>query len=188
MKKSLVYLFLTFHAILCLSQNCNLYGEHYIYIKLEAERKNNYPIIFSAVTKMDSINVCLSNLDCFVGSIYSSCSFTPLSSSSFIKAFQIVYGDTMKIYDLQRQFMIDFFSHVDQFKREITLELKTGEKIYVEYSDVTGVFYRGDKSFIEESIISIGLPEEYITAPVIIPIALTDYRVPERELLFNSHK
>ncbi len=189
MKPIIASLFMLVYATttLCVAQsyNCNLYGENYTYIRFDVERENNYPILFSAVTKADSINVDISNLDTFVESVYSSCDFTPLSDAAFIKAFQLVYGSSPQIYNWQRQFMIDFFSRVDQFKRRTILELNSGEKIHIEYTDVTGIFLKGDKSFLTESEFSVGLPDDLMTmSVVIIPVALTDYGTSEDKVLF----
>ena len=133
---------------LCHAQNynSNLLGGNYTCIEFTVTKENAYPTVFAAVTKADSINVDLSNIDKFVESVYSVCDFMPISNSSFYKGF------------------------------ETNLILQTGEKVFIRYFDIMGIFLKEDETFIPNTKISIGLPKENMTMSVIIiPIAIVDY-------------
>ena len=197
MKKIIVCLFMIISQIYIYAQysNHSILGENYTYIRFDIEQRNNYSIFFDAVTKKDSINVDLSNLNKFTESVFSSCFFEPLTNDASIKAFQDVYGNAisgspteiyMQLYNWEMQFHIDFFDKFAKFKRVTNLQLQSGETVHIEYFDVTGIFYRGDKSFISISNISDGLPANLMTMDTaIIPVAMTDYGTTKEVLKFK---
>lgn len=168
--------------------DCNLFGETYTYMWFRISEKDSYPILFSALTKVDSLDVDLTDFDSFVKSVYSTCEFAPLSIISLDKAFKAVYENTMNTLFWRTGFGQGFAASTKKYKREISFKLQTGEEVSVTYCDVTGAFLRGDKSF--RSNLSIGLPEEYLVTmdEVVILVAFTDADYTNEEFHFTSKK
>lgn len=178
MTKIIVYLSMILSVALSHAQNhnSNLLGGNYTCIEFTVTKENAYPTVFAAVTKADSINVDLSNIDKFVESVYSVCDFMPISNSSFYKGFELVYGKSEQTYNNCSLFISDFFNNFNHLHHKTNLILQTGEKVFIRYFDIMGIFLKEDETFIPNTKISIGLPKENMTMSVIIiPIAIVDY-------------
>lgn len=172
---------------LCHAQgyNSNLLGGSYTCIEFTVTKENAYPTVFAAITKVDSINVDLSNIDMFVESVYSVCDFMPNSTTSFYKGFELVYGKSKQTYNICSLFISDFFNNFHHLQHKTNLILHTGEKVYIRYFDIMGIFLKEDETFIPNTKMSIGLPEENMTMSIImIPIAIVDYSN-KTKLCFN---
>lgn len=143
------------------------------------------------MTKADSIEVNLTDLDNFTKSIFSSCTFVPINIS-ISKAFQEVYGKAVtgsravvlqQIYQWQFQFNHDFSYKFDKYKRVEILHLQSGQTVYIQYFNVTGIFYREGKP---TENISIGLPDDMMTMDTsVTPVALIDADTTKQELRFT---
>lgn len=192
MKKFFVSLLMTLCVASGYAQenDCALFGESYTYISFDVVPKDNWPIFFAAVTKADTINVDLSNLDTFTESIFSSCTFVPVHVT-ISESFQEVYGNAatgsnveifQQLYDWQNQFDRDFCNKFEKFKREAILHLQSGENVHIEYFSITGIFCRGGKP---KSNFSDGLPDDLLTMGTsVTPVALIDADTTKQELRF----
>lgn len=116
MKKIIACLTVFLSAFVCQAQEYEheLFGDEYTYIAVNIYSKDNYPIVFDAVTKKDSIPVDLSDPDKFAESLYSSCLYAPISDSAYQKGFQMVFGESPHTYQCSRFFNCDLFRDIHE--------------------------------------------------------------------------
>lgn len=186
MKRIMVTLLIFLTVMVSRAKSCQqkIFGENYTYISFTVIKDNDYPIFFNAVTKAASIDVYTSNLNGFVECVFSACDFVPEDIYIRLRAFKAIYGDSEQTYNSWMLFNSLLGKDIDQNKRETNLFLRTGEKIHIEYINITGVFFRGDKTFVGSS--SVGLPEDLLTMnTAIIPVALSACLYKKDELKFN---
>lgn len=98
-------------------------GGNYTCIKFTVHRENNYPIVFAAITKTDSIKVDLSNFNRFVESVYSSCDFIPISNTAYHNGFELVFGKSEQTYNSCSLFISEFFDNFNHLQCTTNLVL-----------------------------------------------------------------
>lgn len=160
------------------AQNVNdkLFGGEYTYIEFVATKPHQYPVCFAALSTKDTIKIDRSNLKAFIKSIYSTCVYTPISDMAYQKAFELVFGRSMRTYNCCTFFLCDFNQNSKRQEKSVTIKLLTGEKITITYLRITGIFLSLDETFNPETIISIGpSAAECGGGNFIVPISMIDY-------------
>ena len=176
--KFIVYLSLFLSAVLCKAEDFDytLVGGNYTYIDFDVSRENNWPIFFTAITKNDSIKVDLSDFDKFVESVLQSCDYVGSLMDAYY-AFYNLFGRSQRTYDMCRFTLNDFYIKFEELERKTKLDLQTGEKVYVRYFDVSGIFMRVDKTVFRFAADSNGLPKKnWIMNEIYFPITGLDFR------------
>ena len=160
------------------AQNFNdkLFGGEYTYIEFVATKPHLYPVCFAALSTKDTIKIDRSNLKAFIKSIYSTCVYTPISDLAYRKAFERVFGRSLRTYDCCTFFIGNFYENSKRYGQTMTIKLLTGEKIIITYLRITGIFLSLDETFNPETIISIGpSAAECGGGNFIVPISMVDY-------------
>ena len=173
------------------AQNVNdkLFGGEYTYIDFVATKPHQYPVFFAALSSKDTIKIDRSNLKAFIKSIYSTCVYTPTSEFAYWKAFERVFGRSMRTYNCCTFFLCDFNENSKRHGQTMTIKLLTGEKITITYLRITGIFLSLDETFSSETITSIGpSADECGGGNFIVPISMVDYCPVNQNFLLIDRK
>ena len=169
------------------AQNVNdkLFGGDFTYIEFVVSKPHQYPVVFAAMTRQDTIKINKSNLDTFITSIYSVCKNTTVTDNAYHKGFEIVFGKSEQIFNCCSLFISDFNENFNRLKKTVTIELQTGEKIIIRYFYITGIFLKLDENFYSETVSSIGLSTSKLKKTVIVPISIVGYYRKNHKLIYD---
>lgn len=178
-----------------LSQNCkeHLFTGDYIHVKFSRDKKDCWPIFFEAIMKEDSISANLEDLDGFVKSLYSIAAFVPTSPYMYFDTFASVFGcskyDESLYYDVNA-FINDYYTQFERLEKKGKIKLDTGDTLEYSFFNIRGVFSEIDKrKYIHPRIdmkdSSDGIRLSQVNR-IIIPIAISCYKVAEKQLVIIS--
>lgn len=174
MKIILVFCLLIY-ANICRGQvvNYKLFCGDYTYIQFRWESQNDYPILFDAIVKHDTIEVDMTDLDTFSKSLFSKALYVPTSESAYQRGLDILFGSNEETFDYGLSLVNMLGGQVENVQRQGVLSLLNGDYILYKYAEIRAGFVELDKNCDwRYTRTSIGIEDSSLVNRIVVPISI----------------
>lgn len=154
------------------AQDCDpvFFGKDYTYMSFFIVPENDWQTQFWVVTDKDSITFDLSDIEAFIKSVLSTSETFVLYSPDGLK---MAYG-MKRDYNYRRfdSYRMDLFYQMDIAEKKAEFTLLTGERMFIDYADIRGMFARLEGECSKIGMHSHGLWEEIMPDTTIMLVGL----------------
>lgn len=180
MKKIVTMIILLFCVqTLSFAQNNTIITDSMLFISIDIRSKTNYPIVMNGIVKNNNyITISRNNVDDFISNFYSQAYYVPnflIYDNILDLLIETIRDTTLVKYIGQGQKIMNLLTNLSR-KKEITL--KTGEHVFIEITQISGLFYCFDKTTVDLPTVSIDIDVNDVEAInfIYIPLRIDNYK------------